>query len=95
MHDKKELCDRINSLHPEIGECGLDVKVDFDKTRNAWVVDLKKEGHELKTFLELLDANACMEGKQCLSLGLQIAQLLANIIAFRKIRACCPSHRHP
>ena len=79
MHDKKELCDRINSLYPEIGECGLDVKVDFDKTRNAWVVDLKKEGHELKTFLEPLDANTCMEGKQCLSLGLQIAQLLANI----------------
>jgi hypothetical protein len=42
-------------------------------------VDLKKEGHQLKTFLEPLDADSCMEGKQCISLGLQIAQLVANI----------------
>ena len=79
MHDKKELCDSIKSLYPEIGECGLDVKVDFDETKKVWVVDLKKEGHQLKTFLEPLDADSCMEGKQCVSLGLQIAQLAANI----------------
>jgi len=63
MHDKNELCDRIRSLYPEIGECGLDVKVDFDKTKKVWVVYLKKEGHQLKTFLEPLDADACMEGQ--------------------------------
>jgi len=79
MHDRKELCARIKSLYPEIGECGLDVTVDFDETRRVWVVDLKKENHELKTFLEPPDADACMEGKQCLSLGVQITQLLANI----------------
>jgi len=79
MHNKKELCDSIRSLYPEIGECGVDVKVDFDETRKAWVVDLQKENHELKTFLEPSDADACMEGKQCVSLGVQIAQLLANI----------------
>lgn len=79
MHDKKELCDSIRYLYPEIGECGLDVAVDFDQTRRAWVVDLKKENHELRTFLEPSDANACMEGKQCVGLGVQIAQLLANI----------------
>ncbi|MCG6535737.1 MAG: hypothetical protein L7F78_13825 [Syntrophales bacterium LBB04] len=79
MHDKNELCDRVRSLYPEIGECGLDVAVDFDETRKVWVVDLKKENHELKTFLEPPDADACMEGKQCVSLGVQITQLLANI----------------
>ena len=79
MHDKKELCDRIKSLYPEIGECGVDATVDFDETRKVWVVDLKKENHELKTFLEPSDANACMEGKQCVSLGVQIGQLLTNI----------------
>jgi len=79
MHDKKELCDSIRSLYPEIGECGVEVKVDFDEAKGAWVVDLRKENHELKTFLEPPDADACMEGKQCVSLGVQIAQLLANI----------------
>ena len=79
MHDKKELCDRIRSLYPEIGECGIEVEANFDETKKVWVVDLKKEGHQLKTFLEPPDADSCMEGKQCVSLGLQIAQLVANI----------------
>ena len=79
MHDKKELCDRISSLYPEIGECGIEVEANFDETRKVWVVDLKKEGHQLKTFLDPPDADSCLEGKQCVALGLQIAQLAANI----------------
>jgi hypothetical protein len=33
----------------------------------------------LKHFLEQADADLCMEGKQCVSLGLEIAQLKDNI----------------
>jgi len=40
---------------------------------------LKKNKYELKTFLEEGDAEMCMEGKQCVSLGIEIAQLRANI----------------
>lgn len=79
MHDQKELCDRIKSLYPDLGECGIDVQVNYDGGRDAWVIDLKKEKHELKTYLEPTDADACMEGKQCVSLTLQISQLLNNI----------------
>jgi hypothetical protein len=79
MYDKKELCDRIKSLYPEMGECGIDVKVDFDEAKKVWTVELDKEAHHLKTYLEPMDAATCMEGKQCVSLGLQIAQLIANI----------------
>ena len=79
MHDKKELCESIRSLYPEIGECGIEVDVNFDETKKVWVVDLKKEGHELKTFLDPPDADSCLEGKKCVSLGLQIGQLVANI----------------
>ncbi|MFH1625350.1 MAG: hypothetical protein ABID54_09385 [Pseudomonadota bacterium] len=79
MHEKKELCDRIRSIYPEVGECGIDVNVDFDKAKNAWIVDLKKGEHQLITHLEPQDANTCMEGKQCVSLGAQIAQLVENI----------------
>ena len=42
-------------------------------------MDLKKENHILKHFLEPPDADACMEGKQCVSLGLEIAQMVNNI----------------
>jgi len=79
MHDKKELCEKIRSIYPDIGKCGIDVDVEFDKAKKAWVVDLKKDKHELKTHLEIQEANECMDGKQCVSLGLQIAQLRANI----------------
>ena len=79
MHDKTELCHKIKSIYPDIGECGIDVNVEYDETKKAWVVDLKKDEHELKTHLDLQEADECMEGKQCVSLGLQIGQLKANI----------------
>lgn len=79
MLDKKELCDKIQQLYPDIGECGIDLTVDYDRRQNAWVVDLKKDNHELKHFLENPDAKACMSGKLCVALGLEIAQLLKNI----------------
>ncbi len=79
MLDKKELCEKIKSIYPDIGECGIDVDVNWEETKKAWIVDLKKDHHELTTHLEPEDADGCIEGKQCISLGLQIAQLKANI----------------
>jgi hypothetical protein len=79
MIDKEELCRKIIELYPDMGECGIDVNVEFDKDQNTWVVDLKKNKYELKTFLEDGDAEKCMDGIQCVSLGIEIAQLRANI----------------
>jgi hypothetical protein len=79
MHDKKELCDKIVKLYPEIGQCEIDVFVDWDANKKAWVVDLTKDHHELKHYLEAPDADTCMDNKQCVSLGLEIAQLVKNI----------------
>jgi len=79
MYDKKELCEKIRELYPDIGECGIDVDVDYDEEQKSWTVNLKKDHIDLKTFLEDQDAELCMEGKQCVSLGLEIAQLKANI----------------
>jgi len=52
MYDKNELCKKITALYPDIGECGIDVSVEYDEEQKAWVVDLKKDHHELRTFLE-------------------------------------------
>jgi len=79
MHTKEELCEKIKAVFPEIGACGINLKVDYDQGNKAWVVDLKKDQHELKTFLEDSEAQECMDGKQCVSLGLQIGQLRKNI----------------
>lgn len=79
MIDKQHLCEKIRALYPDIGQCGIDVNVYYDQDQKAWVVDLKKDRHELKTFLEDGDAEKCLLGKQCVSLGIEIAQLRVNI----------------
>jgi hypothetical protein len=79
MHDKQELCEKIRSIYPDIGECGIDLDVEYDDTKKAWIVHLKHGSHKLDTHLEPDEANQCMDGKQCVSLGIQIAQLRANI----------------
>lgn len=79
MYNQKQLCKKITSLYPEIGVCGIDIDVTKNSLENTWLVHLKKGSHELNHFLELMDADACMDGQQCLNLGLDIAQLRKNI----------------
>jgi hypothetical protein len=78
MHDNKELCDKIRSIYPEIGECGININVNYDQEKKAWVVDLKKGERHLVTYLEPQDADACMDGKQCVYLGVQVSQLISS-----------------
>jgi hypothetical protein len=79
MINKEELCEKIINIYPDIGRCGIEVQVEYDADQKRWVVDLQKNGHELKTFLEDGDAEKCLEGIQCVSLGIEIAQLRGNI----------------
>ncbi len=76
---KEQLCMKIESIYPEIGKCGIDVDVEWDAMKGAWIVDLKKDDRELTTHLDTQDAEACMLGMQCVALGVQIAQLESNI----------------
>ncbi|CAB1061556.1 hypothetical protein D1BOALGB6SA_6331 [Olavius sp. associated proteobacterium Delta 1] len=79
MYSKADLCDKIHELYPQSGECHIDLKVDWDNERNAWAVDFKKGVHRIKHYLEDEDAAACMEGKQCVSLGLEIGQFVYGV----------------
>ena len=79
MIDKAALCEKIRELYPDVGECGIDVNTEYDQDQGRWVVHLKKDRHELRTFLEDGDAELCLMGKQCVSLGIEIAQLKDNI----------------
>ncbi|MFO7752161.1 MAG: hypothetical protein R6V41_03460 [Desulfobacteraceae bacterium] len=75
MYDAKELCGKIKQIYPEITECNIDVDVDWDETEKAYAVDLKTNSRKIRHYLPKEDAGLCMEGKQCVSLGLEIAQL--------------------
>jgi hypothetical protein len=86
MYDKAELCEKIRTIYPDIGECGIDIDVNYDQDQKSWVVYLKKDKHELKTFLEDSDAERCLLGEKCVGLGIEIAQLRANIDRIPKDR---------
>ena len=79
MYNATELCEKITSLYPDIGHCGADIDVSYNQAENSWIVHLEKGSHALNHFLEQLDADRCMEGKQCIALGLDIAQLRKNV----------------
>ncbi len=78
MHDSKKFCEKLKGIYPDIGECGIDVDVEYDEAEQIWIVDIKKGGLELRTHLEPEEAKRCIEGKQCVSLGLQVAELRAR-----------------
>ena len=86
MIDKGTLCEKIREIYPDIGECDIDVKADYDEEEKTWVVYLRKDGRELKTYLEDGDAEKCMLGQKCVGLGIEIAQLRGNIERIPKER---------
>ena len=79
MIDKDELFHKIREIYPDIGECGIDVDVALVEANQRRVVDLKKGSRRMKTFLEEGDAEFCLQGRQCVSLGIEIGQLRDTI----------------
>jgi hypothetical protein len=78
MITRQELCKKIEEVFPQAGACGIDYDVEFDGKAGAWAVDLHHGAQHLKTFIETDEADSCLEGKSCIPLGMQIAQLKRN-----------------
>ncbi|MEW6602528.1 MAG: hypothetical protein AB1499_16265 [Nitrospirota bacterium] len=72
------LKNRIREIYPEIEEHGLTFGLGLSDDDDAYVVKLKKEPHELITFLEKKDADACMDGMKCVPLGVKIGEFIKN-----------------
>jgi hypothetical protein len=79
MLDKKELCQKIIEIYPDLKSRGITVDAFYSTAKGTWIVELKKGEHILQHHLAKHDAMDCMDGKQCVSLGLEIAQLIKNI----------------
>jgi len=80
MHDKNELYEKIITVFPDINALDIEIEVNYDKNNEAWIIDLKKGHHHLKTFLESDQAQLCINGKKSVPLGLQIAQFRKKIV---------------
>lgn len=70
---------KLLQLYPEIQKNQLNLSLNFDEMRNAWVVCLEKGGHSRYAFLDKKDADDCMEGRQCLYLGALIDQYIMDL----------------
>ena len=79
MIEKELLCEKIRSIYPEVGDCDMDVEVEWDEEKGTWIIDLRAGAHDLQTHLEPDDAKDCLKGKKCVNLGVQIAQLKSNV----------------
>lgn len=79
MYSSDELRQKIRAMYPQIDETGAEFNVRYDEKNRAWLLHLKKDNHELNHYLELHDAEKCLDGTQCVSLGLDIAQMFNHI----------------
>jgi hypothetical protein len=77
-HTREELAVKLRQIYPEIDAHGIALSLEFNHEKDAWIVHFRKGAHELTTHLERKDADGCMEGIQCIYLGVQIAQLIKN-----------------
>ena len=80
-HKREEIEAKLREMHPEIGQHDLGLAAEFSHEKDAWIVTLRKGEHELATHLERKDANECLEGVECVYLGVQIAQFVKNFEA--------------
>ncbi|MDP2211924.1 MAG: hypothetical protein Q8J63_09345 [Candidatus Aquicultor sp.] len=75
---KEELAVKLREMYKEIDEHDMDLTMDFNDEKNAWVIGLTKGKHELTTHLEKKDADDCMNGIKCVYLGVQIGQFVQH-----------------
>jgi hypothetical protein len=78
QHSRNEIEAKLREMHPEIEQHDLTLAAEFSHEKDAWIIHLTKGKHELTTHLERKDANACLEGVECVHLGVQIGQFVSN-----------------
>lgn len=77
-HKAEELFGKLMEMYPDIKKHGLTLELEYKSDKEYWVIKLSKGDHRLHTLLEKKDADACLEGVQCVYLGVQIGQFVKN-----------------
>ena len=81
-HTLAEFKDKVHQMYPDLDKHGVHSTVTFDKAKNAYVLELKKDVHHLATYIDKADADKCMDNIECIHLGVQVGQFLEN---FKKV----------
>lgn len=70
---------RLLEMYPEIKKFGLSLTIEFDRSKDAYVVSFEKGKHKRHAFLDKRDADSCIEGNVCIYLGVLIAQYIKDL----------------
>lgn len=74
--DHTELLNTIKAFYPQLDKHGITLDVVFDTSKNAWVISFIKGEHVQKTHIEQEDAEKCMQGLECIHLGIHLADFI-------------------
>ena len=72
------LKDKLLEMYPELERNQIAVNLSFDEQKDAYVLRIHKSAQKLTTHLERQDADDCMRGVKCVSLGIQVEQFSKN-----------------
>ena len=81
-HKASELAAKLTEMYPKIQEHGLDLELEYKPDKKYWIIKLSKGDHRLHTLLDEKDASSCLEGVECVYLGVQIGQFFTNFEMF-------------
>ncbi len=81
------LANKIREIHPALDRYGISLRIAFDDGKDAWIVHLRKDGNELWTHINAVDAAKCLDGIECVHLGVQIGQFV-NYYCDGPVAAC-------
>ena len=75
-YSHNQLRAKILEMYPEIEKHKISFSLRFNAEKNAYILDFKKDKHELTTHLEKKDADDCLNNIKCVYLGVQVGQFL-------------------
>lgn len=81
-HTIAEIKNKVHEMYPDIDKYGVASSLTYDKGKKTYVLELKKGPHHLSTYIDKVDADKCMDGIECVHLGVQIGQFMEN---FKKV----------
>ena len=77
-YTKVGLEDKILDMYPEIRDYNIALSLNYIEEKNSYIVKVKKDGHELDTYLDKSDADECMDGVKCVRLGIKFGEFINN-----------------
>ena len=77
-YTQDDLVDKILEMYPEIKKHGLFIELTFNIEKDAWIIQMTRDGKKLTTYLEKKDADECMNNVKCVYLGVQVEQFIRN-----------------